>query len=109
MFISYPLSVGWFLTFFHTSEYVAHLATLIEATNTRVLYVYGDSDQFTGVSKYRNWVRENRLVAIPTWTVREVDEIDHFWIGDGMEQALLVVLADWVNGGASGPTSTDPL
>ncbi|CAG8452548.1 6776_t:CDS:2 [Paraglomus occultum] len=94
--ISYPYSVIWFLTFFCTSQYLTCFGDLV-ASDESVLFVYGDSDQFTSVRKYRRLVEDCHLTEKPNWTVRELDDIDHFWYGTGMETALIDVLKEWLN------------
>ncbi|CAG8456023.1 9290_t:CDS:2 [Paraglomus brasilianum] len=94
--ISYPYSVIWFLTFFCTSQYLTCFGDLV-SSDERILFVYGDSDQFTGVRKYRRLVEDCHLSEKPNWTVRELDDIDHFWYGTGMEAALIGVLDEWLN------------
>src|SRR2546430_3213233 len=46
-----PLSVTWFLTFFRSSVYSTHLKNLLSSSSTKVLFIFGDSDQFTRVSR----------------------------------------------------------
>ncbi|KAF8071755.1 Alpha/Beta hydrolase protein [Lyophyllum atratum] len=85
--ISYPLGPRGWLTLFNTSTYSAKLKELIRNVDSNVLIVYGDQDEFTVVSKYKDW-RENleeesgggrlRVVEIPGGS--------HFWRGRSGQQ-----------------------
>lgn len=58
--ISYPLSVLWFLTFFHSGTFMNALKQLIAEPGADVLVIHGDEDQFTKYSKYESLVAELR-------------------------------------------------
>ncbi|CAG8650418.1 18322_t:CDS:2 [Acaulospora morrowiae] len=94
--VSYPLSVTWLLTFFRSSVYSNHIKSMI-ASNARVLFIYGDYDQFTRLGRYRQWVRENNLDENPRWTVKELKGTDHFYVTRTMEDSLCEVLKGWVD------------
>ncbi|RIA88933.1 Alpha/Beta hydrolase protein [Glomus cerebriforme] len=94
--ISLPLSVTWFLTFFHSSVYSTHLKNLLSSSSTKVLFVFGDSDQFTRVSKYRQWIKDNNVLENERWTVAELNGADHFFAYQQMEVALIDVIEQWV-------------
>ncbi|CAG8528906.1 6257_t:CDS:2 [Ambispora leptoticha] len=97
--ISYPLSVIWFLTFFRGSKYSQHMKSLLDNNNNcRVLFVYGTSDQFTGVNAYKKWIRESKVEERSMWSLRELSGVDHFFFGEGMEEKLLHVLEEWIVG-----------
>ncbi|CAG8608215.1 6837_t:CDS:2, partial [Ambispora gerdemannii] len=100
--ISYPLSVIWFLTFFRGSKYSQHMKSLLDNNNSRVLFVYGTSDQFTGVNAYKKWIKDNKIEERNMWSVRELRGGDHFWFGRGMEEKLLHVLEEWIDGSGGG-------
>ncbi|KAF0352005.1 alpha/beta-hydrolase [Gigaspora margarita] len=94
--INYPLSVTWFLTFFRSSTYLNYLQTLLVSTS-RVLFIYGDSDQFTGVGKYRQWVKINKAAENPLWTIKELKGTDHFYTWQSMEDKLIEALDEWID------------
>ncbi|CAG8540001.1 13353_t:CDS:2, partial [Cetraspora pellucida] len=94
--INYPLSVIWFLTFFRSSTYLNYLQTLLASTS-HVLFIYGDSDQFTGVSKYKQWVKDNKAVENPLWSIVELKGTDHFYTFQNMEDKLIKALDEWIN------------
>jgi len=60
--ISYPLSVLWFLTLFHSGTYTNALKQLVAEPGADVLVIHGDADQFTGYSKYEALVKELKPV-----------------------------------------------
>lgn len=45
--VSFPLDVTWALSLFRTSSYTERLRQLSNDANVKVLFVYGDADQFT--------------------------------------------------------------
>ncbi|CAG8741075.1 1480_t:CDS:2, partial [Ambispora leptoticha] len=94
--INYPLSVIWFLTFFRFSTYLNYLHILLSSTS-RVLFIYGDSDQFTGVNKYKQWVKDNKAVENLLWTIKELKGTDHFYTYHNMEDKLIKALDEWIN------------
>jgi len=66
------------------------------AIGPKVLFVYGDSDQFTGVNKYRKWVQENILSENKNWKVKELAGIDNFFTWQGMEDELVRAIDEWI-------------
>ncbi|RHZ60964.1 hypothetical protein Glove_350g148 [Diversispora epigaea] len=104
--ISYPLSVRWFLTFFHTSTYINHLISLINS-NSKVLFIYGNYDQFTRSSRFKNWVRENNLINNPRWTIKELRGADHFYVTGSMEISLIQELNEWINNTSTNRINND--
>ncbi|KAF8339543.1 Alpha/Beta hydrolase protein [Cantharellus anzutake] len=60
--LSYPLSVLWFLTFFHSGTYANALKQLLGDPGSDVLVIHGDADQFTKYSKYEAWVEELKRI-----------------------------------------------
>ena len=64
---------------FNSSSYQKKLDALVRDENSNVLVIYGDHDEFTSVSKYRQWTEELgvRVVEIAGGT--------HFWQGRGKE------------------------
>ncbi|CAG8479046.1 7998_t:CDS:2 [Funneliformis mosseae] len=95
--ISLPLSVMWFLTFFHSSVYSAHLKNLLSSVSTKVLFIFGDSDQFTRASKYKQWIKDNNVLENERWTVAKLKNVDHFFVYQQMEDALIDVIKKWVD------------
>jgi len=91
--LSYPLSVRGFLTFFNTQKYIHALASLLSQNNTRTMIIYGTSDQFTSVSKYRGWVQG--VTSEGVLTTHEVEGADHFWRGPYAEQ-LCTLIEAWL-------------
>ncbi|KAF7316928.1 Peptidase-S15 domain-containing protein [Mycena chlorophos] len=73
--ISYPLSVRGWLTLFRTSSYEDALKRLVQS-NSKVLFIFGDQDQFTAVERYRNW-RAALGESSVEWV--EVKGGSHFW------------------------------
>ena len=109
--ISLPLSVIWFLTFFRSSVYSTHLEKLLLSSSTKVLFIFGDSDQFTRMSKYRKWIKDNNVLENERWTVEELNGVDHFFAYQQMEDALIDIIQQWVdknNGLQVGSSSSIP-
>ena len=98
--ISLPLSVIWFLTFFRSSVYSTHLKNLLSSSSTKVLFIFGDSDQFTRVSKYRQWIKDNDVLGNERWAVSELNGIEwcgSFFSHQQMEDILIDVIQQWVD------------
>nr|CAG8591434.1 14220_t:CDS:2 [Entrophospora candida] len=66
------------------------------AVGPKVLFVYGDSDQFTNVGKYRRWIQENKLLENKNWTVKELTDADHFFASQRMEYELVGAIDEWI-------------
>ncbi|CAJ0837797.1 10010_t:CDS:2 [Entrophospora sp. SA101] len=66
------------------------------AVGPKVLFVYGDSDQFTNVGKYRRWIQENKLLENKNWTVKELTDVDHFFASQRMEDELVGAIDEWI-------------
>ncbi|KAI9490599.1 Alpha/Beta hydrolase protein [Zychaea mexicana] len=77
LLISYPLSVQWALATVRSSFFTeqANQLLLTATSDCKVLLLYGDHDQFTGVRSYQNWIKNAgkhvESVMIPG--------ADHFW------------------------------
>jgi hypothetical protein len=95
--ISLPLSVIWFLTFFRSSAYQTHLRNLLSSSSTRVLFIFGDSDQFTRVSKYNQWIKDNKVLENERWNVAKLKDVDHFFAYQQMEVSLIDVIQKWLH------------
>jgi pimeloyl-ACP methyl ester carboxylesterase len=76
IFISYPLDVRGWLSLFNGRTYEEKLEALVNNPNSRVLVVYGDHDEFTGVSSYEKWARKLERIS-------EGDEQTHARGGSG--------------------------
>lgn len=93
LLVSYPLSVVWALTLGNYARCLQDLKRVI-ANNHPILATYGDSDQFTSLSKYSVWADE---LAGHGGAFRglKVDGADHFW-GTQMGELLVSVQA-WLD------------
>ncbi|KAG9306316.1 hypothetical protein G9A89_018199 [Geosiphon pyriformis] len=96
--ISYPASVIWFLTCLRTKRYKSYLDALL-VSDSPVLFVYGNSDQFTSVAKYQQWIEESGVREKKNWDLREIEDADHFWGTNHMEHELNKVLDEWILNG----------
>ncbi|KZV64872.1 alpha/beta-hydrolase, partial [Peniophora sp. CONT] len=89
IFISYPLDVRSWLTMFNGRTYQQRLEELVRRPDSRVLFVFGDRDEFTGVSSYEKWLAALQDLpsvdaAAPNGSrlkVVRVDGASHFWGG----------------------------
>jgi len=100
--LSYPLNVRSWLTLFSGQKYQDGLESLLRKNNSRVLLIFGDSDEFTGASSYEKWIEglesicERRdlsgdpSAAKPLNVVR-IDGGSHFWRGDDLTRMLTAV------------------
>jgi hypothetical protein len=103
LFISYPLSVLWALTLFHSSTFTSGLKSLVEGKveeeegeGRRIMSVWGDGDQFTGVEKYRNWSKSFEGAG-KAWRAVEVSGADHFWGGEGKREEMIGEVLRWLD------------
>jgi len=95
--ISYPLAYRGVLTLFSSSTYQTALSNLTRDPNSRVLILYGDRDDFTGISKYTPWSEELRENAKGELKVELVLGGTHFWQGKH-RRALVAHVAQWLAG-----------
>lgn len=79
--ISYPLGPRGWLTLFQTGTYSSKLKELVKNPACRVLLLYGDEDEFTGVSKYREWKKSLEADSDGQLRIVEVPGASHFWMG----------------------------
>ncbi|CAE6433827.1 unnamed protein product [Rhizoctonia solani] len=88
--LSYPLSPLPLLTFFNASTYREHLSRLVSNPQARVLILFGDKDQFTGISNYQSWANNleqaqgsstSEAIGSGAIEVKMVTGADHFWRG----------------------------
>ena len=96
--ISYPLSVRHWLTAFHGGTYSSTLADLVRSRDARVLILYGDHDDFTGVDAYDAWAQSLTQVAAPdALRVVKVDGATHFWRERGPRAVLVDTVDKWLS------------
>ncbi|BGP22132.1 hypothetical protein JCM10295v2_001010 [Rhodotorula toruloides] len=100
LLISYPLSVLWALTLFHSGPFTTALRETVQRGNERVLAVFGDSDQFSAIEKLRRWAGELDAVAgasgTKTWEAVGIEGADHFWLDRASKIQLLETLRAWI-------------
>ncbi|KAG0149270.1 hypothetical protein CROQUDRAFT_653843 [Cronartium quercuum f. sp. fusiforme G11] len=100
LLISYPVSYIWFLTSFHASRFQAAFQTQLTSTAYKVLFVYGDKDQFTHQKAYRRWISRLKQVLSPDLqhanrlSIVELSDTDHFW--DGKYSMLCQLIGTWL-------------
>jgi alpha/beta superfamily hydrolase len=95
LLISYPLSVMWALTSFH-SKFFKELAmqridNANDGTIDPILFIMGDRDQFTGLGAMKKWIGDK---ATERTTLTVVPDGDHFWFG--MEDNLVKAIHSWL-------------
>jgi len=110
--LSYPVSVLWALTFFHTGRYTKALLDLLACSDADVLVIYGDIDQFTKISKYEAWLAKLRQAAdgdntdntcgadsSPRGKLTEklVPGADHFWGRGDWIRDMRTTIANWLD------------
>lgn len=97
LLISYPLSVMWALCAFQAGSFARALTTRIEGDqDEKVLAIFGDGDQFTGVDRYRTWVAD---LSSERFHAVEVKGADHFWRDRRVKGELLEQVLQWLHGG----------
>jgi alpha/beta superfamily hydrolase len=103
LLISYPLSVLWALTFFRSGPFTTALRETVMRGNERILTVFGDRDQFSGVEKLRKWAGELDELAQGSgnrsWKAIEIEGADHFWLDRAQKIELLETIKAWVRRG----------
>jgi hypothetical protein len=70
-----------------------------------MLIIWGDSDQFTAMDKYRNWVLELGGVMGRGIDHLEIEQSDHFWRGTSSLAFLLS--GSGLTYGYTGPTKDE--
>ncbi|TFK28410.1 alpha/beta-hydrolase [Coprinopsis marcescibilis] len=98
--ISYPLGPRSFLTLFRHSFYEKKLEELVQDPQSKVLILYGDRDEFTGVDRYKEWTA--RLKALPGTSedrlgVVHVEGASHFWNDEESCDRLWASVFEWVS------------
>lgn len=113
--VSPPISsvVGFLLTPFRTSHYTRALQRIISVESQsaeevpdggtvsakKILCVYGDQDNFTDASTYREWekkIRGDQQQAHPLLSVMEIQEANHFWTKPSHRLGLLEAVCNWL-------------
>lgn len=91
LLLSYPLGPRSWLTLFHSSSYTSALEALLKHSNSNVLVMFGDKDEFTSISSYQKWASGlNGNVE-----VLEVENASHFWRGRSARQ-LAAAVRNWL-------------
>ncbi|GAA6009818.1 hypothetical protein JCM11491_000826 [Sporobolomyces phaffii] len=100
--VSYPLSVMFALTAFHSALFTRALQDRVVEEGTSVCTVYGDGDQFSGVGELRRWSagldklasdrgQEGKVAVI------EVEGADHFWAHTSTKSEALDRIRRWLH------------
>ncbi|KAI8575320.1 hypothetical protein K450DRAFT_262378 [Umbelopsis ramanniana AG] len=96
LLISYPLSVMWALTSFHSTffkeQVMQRMDSANDATSGPMLFIMGDRDQFTGLGALKRWIADK---ATERTTLAVVPDGDHFWFG--MEETLIQIIDSWLH------------
>lgn len=94
--ISYPLSVIWALSFFRSSTFQTALEGIAADPALHLLSIRGDSDQFTGDTKYASW--EDSLVGSQQGNICccRLENTDHFFLSVESLKRLLAAVDDWL-------------
>jgi len=93
--ISYPYSVSWMLTAGNSQHFERRL--IQPKTPIPKLFIIGDKDQFSSISKWRSLVER---IQDPKHIV-VIEGVDHFWwnkenkLVDSIEQWLLPIVQQW--------------
>lgn len=96
LLISYPLSVVLLLTLYRSSAFHAALSALARS-GAPVLALFGDSDQFTAVDKFRAWAAAAQEGGgHDGWKAVEVEGADHFWREADKRRAMLKAVSNWL-------------
>lgn len=91
LLVSYPIGPRSWLTLFHSSSYTAALEKLLGHADSNVLVVFGNNDDFTSHSNYRNWVSS----LTGNFEVVEVENASHFWRGRSAQE-LVTAVSNWL-------------
>ncbi|KAI0091057.1 alpha/beta-hydrolase [Irpex rosettiformis] len=101
--LSYPLGPRSWLTAFRGAHYTATLNALLHDPQARVLVIYSDHDDFTGVGSYDNWVDSLRNEAggveggpQANLEVMKIEDANHFWTNDEARHIMLRCIREWV-------------
>ena len=98
--LSYPLGPRSWLTAFRGAHYTSTLANLLKDSRARVLVIYGDEDDFTGVENYDSWANSLRSVARGEGKAQleivKVANANHFWTDDQSREALVHAVRNFV-------------
>jgi len=94
--LSYPLGYRPVLTLFNSGTYADALSGLLASYTSDVLVVYGDSDEFTSVTRYETWVAELQAKAEGRLQVKVIEDADHFWRWKRHMGVLRDVIGKWL-------------
>ncbi|PFH52917.1 hypothetical protein AMATHDRAFT_73753 [Amanita thiersii Skay4041] len=94
--LSYPLSPRGWLTMFHSNIYQRKLEELAREERSNILIIYGDSDEFTGATKYREWAAMVEREGGGRVSVVAVEGGSHFWAGEGGAE-MGKAICDWLS------------
>ncbi|KAJ8453629.1 hypothetical protein ONZ45_g19634 [Pleurotus djamor] len=94
--VSYPLGSRGLLTLFNSSTYDTKLQELVRNPSANVLIVYGDKDEFTSESSYKEWVEKLQQRA-KSLTATKLPGGTHFWRGNA-NLDLQRALDQWLTG-----------
>lgn len=87
------------MTLFHGNTYAEKVKELIQNPSSDILVVFGDQDEFTGSSNYRQWQIElEELAEVENrgqLKVVMVEGATHFWTGSA-RQNLLQEVGKWL-------------
>ncbi|KAI0033538.1 Alpha/Beta hydrolase protein [Vararia minispora EC-137] len=98
--ISYPLDVRGWLSLFNGRTYQAGFESLMCNPESRILVIFGDRDEFTGMSSYDRWIQRLQRIATHGQTRTEVGSSlrtvrigggTHFWRGDDLTRMIAAV------------------
>ncbi|KAF9446303.1 alpha/beta-hydrolase [Macrolepiota fuliginosa MF-IS2] len=95
--LSYPLGPRGWLTLFRTSYYQDQLEGLLKDDRSNILAIFGDGDEFTSISSYKEWTEKLKEAVQGSDRLRivEIENASHFWRGrSGLE--LGQVLRRWL-------------
>ena len=84
-----------FLTAFYHNTHADKLKALIHDTNSRVIILYGNHDQFTAEAKYDTWAAMLKDCSKGNLNVVKIPGADHFWHGQAARH-LHDALSAWL-------------
>lgn len=86
---------------FFVAPFAGLLAPLTTSAQEKILTthptlaVYGDSDGFTSVKKYRAWIRALQAEHSSVIEAAEITSAGHFWREDNVDAQLAAAIAKW--------------
>ena len=97
--LSYPLGPRSWLTAFRGNHYASGLTKLLKGTQSRVLVIFGDRDEFTGHESYDTWSKSLRHDAGDMEGRLEIvcaQGANHFWSEPESRELMLCTIRDWI-------------